>query len=45
MGTSVAVIELHHGALIGGAHAGIAARLDALDAEREQASEASELQT
>ncbi len=30
MGTSVQMIELHYGALIGDAHAGIAGRLDAL---------------
>jgi integrase len=33
MGTSVAMIERHYGTLIGGAVAGIAARLDALEAE------------
>jgi integrase len=33
MGTSVRMIELHYGALIGGAHAGIAGRLDAHDAQ------------
>ncbi|HVD26805.1 MAG TPA: hypothetical protein VNB86_12530 [Gaiellaceae bacterium] len=33
MGTSVATIERHYGTLIGGAHAGIAGRLDALEAE------------
>jgi integrase len=32
MGTSVAMIERHYGTLIGGAHAGIAGRLDAFDA-------------
>jgi integrase len=37
MGTSVAMIERHYGTLIAGAHAGIAARLDAQDA-RAQAS-------
>jgi integrase len=37
MGTSVAMIERHYGTLIGGAHAGIAGRLDALEAELEQA--------
>jgi integrase len=40
MGTSVAMIERHYGTLIGGAHAGIAGRLDALEAELEQAAEA-----
>jgi integrase len=33
MGTSVATVERHYGTLIGGAHAGIAGRLDALEAE------------
>ncbi len=37
MGTSVRMIELHYGALLDGAGAGIAGRLDALDAERDQA--------
>ena len=37
MGTSVAMIERHYGRLIGGAHAGIVGRLDALEAELEQA--------
>jgi integrase len=37
MGTSVAMIERHYGTLIGGAHAGIAGRLDALEAQLEQA--------
>jgi integrase len=36
MGTSVAMVERHYGTLIGGAHAGIAGRLDALEAELEQ---------
>ena len=36
MGTSVRMIEKHYGALIGGAHAGIAGRLDQLEAELEQ---------
>jgi integrase len=40
MGTSVAMIERHYGTLIGGAHAGIAGRLDALEAELEKAAEA-----
>jgi len=39
MGTSVAMIERHYGALLGGAHAGIAGRLDALEAQLEQAAE------
>jgi hypothetical protein len=37
MGTSVAMIERHYGKLIGGAHAGIAGRLDALAAQLEEA--------
>ena len=37
MGTSVRMIERHYGALLDGAHAGIAGRLDALDAQLEQA--------
>jgi integrase len=41
MGTSVRMIEKHYGALIGGAHAGIAGRLDALEAQLEQATERS----
>jgi hypothetical protein len=39
MGTSGAMIERHYGTLIGGAHAGIAGRLDALEAELEEAAE------
>jgi hypothetical protein len=37
MGTSVRMIEKHYGALLDGAHAGIAGRLDALEAELERA--------
>ena len=37
MSTSVRMIERHYGALLDGAGAGIAGRLDALDAERDQA--------
>ena len=37
MGMSVRMIERHYGALLDGAHAGIAGRLDALDAQFEQA--------
>jgi hypothetical protein len=37
MGTSVYMIERHYGALLDGAGAGIAGRLDALDAQRDQA--------
>lgn len=37
MGTSVAMIERHYGALLDGAGAGIDGRLDALDAEQERA--------
>ena len=40
MGTSVRMIERSYGTLLGGAHAGIAGRLDALEAELEQAAEA-----
>lgn len=40
MGTSVAMIERHYGALIGGAHAGIAGRLDALEAKLAERAEA-----
>jgi integrase len=40
MGTSVAMIERHYGALIGGAHAGIAGRLDAIETRLQQAAEA-----
>ncbi|MGH3083959.1 MAG: hypothetical protein ACRDNP_07845 [Gaiellaceae bacterium] len=39
MGTSVAMIERHYGTLIGGAHAGIAGRLDALEAVLEKTAE------
>jgi hypothetical protein len=39
MGTSVAMIERHYGALLDGAHAGIAGRLDAFVAELERACE------
>lgn len=37
MGTSVRMIELHYGALLDGAHAAIADRLDALEAVMEAA--------
>jgi hypothetical protein len=40
MGASVAMIERHYGALLDGAHAGIVSRLDALEAELEQAATA-----
>jgi integrase len=40
MGTSVRMIERHHGALLDGAGAGISGWLDALGAELEQAAEA-----
>jgi hypothetical protein len=33
MGTRVAMIERHYGTLIGGAHAGLVGRLDALAAK------------
>jgi hypothetical protein len=36
MGTSVAMVERHYGTLIGGAHAGIVGRLDALEVELEE---------
>lgn len=36
MGTSVRMIELHYGALLDGSGAEIAAKLDALDIERER---------
>ena len=39
MGTLVRMIERHYGALLDGAHAGIAGRLDALEAELEKAAE------
>jgi integrase len=39
MGTSVRMIERHYGTLIDGAHAGITSRLDALEAELEQAAD------
>lgn len=39
MGTRVRMIELHYGALLDGAGAGIAVRLDALDAERDRAAD------
>jgi hypothetical protein len=42
MGTSVAMIERHYGTLLDGAGAGIASRLDALDTERDQATEATD---
>ena len=38
-GTSVRMIEKHYGALLDGAGAGIASRLDAFDAEQEQATQ------
>jgi integrase len=37
MGTSVLMIERHYGALLDGAHAGIAGRLDAIETQLEQA--------
>ena len=36
MGTSIEMIERHYGTLLDAAGAGIAGRLDALDAERDQ---------
>jgi hypothetical protein len=44
MGTSVRMIERHYGALLDGAHAGIAGRLDALEAQLAQAPNADEVQ-
>jgi integrase len=41
MGTSVRMIELHYGALLGGAGPSIAARLDALDGQRGTATQMS----
>jgi len=35
MGTSIEMVERHYGTLLDGATAGIAGRLDALDAERD----------
>jgi integrase len=43
MGTSVRMIERHYGTLLDGAHAGIAGRLAALEAELEQAAEAGDV--
>ena len=40
MGTSVRMIERHYGALLDGAMGSLAGRLDALDAERDQATDA-----
>jgi hypothetical protein len=37
MGTSVLMIERHYGALLDGAHAGIAGRLDAIEVALENA--------
>ncbi len=37
MGTSIEMIERHYGTLLDGSSAGIASRLDALDAERDRA--------
>ena len=39
MGTSVRMIERHYGALLDGASAGIAGRLDAFEAEQEAAAD------
>jgi hypothetical protein len=39
MGTSVRMIERHYGALLDGAHAGIAGRLDVLEAELAKAND------
>jgi hypothetical protein len=40
MGTSVRMIEKHCGALLDGAQAGLAGRLDAIEAKLEQAAQA-----
>ncbi len=40
MGTSIAMVERHYGTLLDGATAGIAGRLDTLDAERDHEQEA-----
>ena len=42
MGTSGAMIERSYGTLIGGAHAGIVGRLDALEAQLSEAAELEE---
>jgi integrase len=42
MGTSVAMIERHYGTLLDRAHAGIAGRLDVIEAALEQAAKAEE---
>ncbi len=42
MGTSVRMIERHYGALLDGAGAGIAGRLDALDSQRDSAASAND---
>ena len=39
MGSSVRMIERHYGALLDGAGAGISGRLDALEAQLEQAND------
>jgi hypothetical protein len=39
LGTSVAMIECHYGALLDGAGAGIASRVDAFQAEQDRAAE------
>lgn len=39
MGTSIAMVERHYGTLLDGASEGIAGRLDALDAQRDEASD------
>ena len=42
MGSSVRMIERHYGALLDGAGARISGRLDAFEAEREQAADANQ---
>jgi hypothetical protein len=39
MGTSIEMVERHYGTLLDGASAGIAGRLDDLDARRDEAAE------
>jgi len=42
MGTSIEMVERHYGTLLDGASAGIAGRVDALDAERDHDKEEAE---
>jgi len=45
MGNSVRMIEKHYGALLDGAQAGLAGRLDAIEATLEQAAEAEAIES